>query len=124
MSNVDHPEHYTKACVTLEPIDVCRELSFDYGNAFKYICRAPYKGKMKEDLEKALWYLNDARVHSPYGSDTCGALTLFVDRSENLIFKKAKLLQKESNYTLTFWDSIAQAISIELYGKEPNEEHS
>jgi hypothetical protein len=62
-------------------------------------------------------------VHSPYGSDTCGALTLFVDRSENLIFKKAKLLQKESNYTLGFWDSIAQTISIELYGRELDEEH-
>lgn len=32
--------------------------SFELGTVIKYLSRFPYKGKRKEDLEKARWYLN------------------------------------------------------------------
>ena len=32
-------------------------LGFNTGNAIKYIARAMHKGKLTEDLEKAIWYL-------------------------------------------------------------------
>jgi hypothetical protein len=38
-------------------------LGFCLGNALKYICRSPHKGKELEDLEKALWYASRAEKH-------------------------------------------------------------
>ena len=57
---VNHPEHYTKGR-QYETIAVLEDwgLDRDYylGNALKYISRAGRKGGFKEDIEKAIWYL-------------------------------------------------------------------
>lgn len=56
---VNHPPHYTNHPVfTGECHEVCRMLSFDAGNAVKYLWRWNMKGKPDEDLRKALWYIN------------------------------------------------------------------
>jgi len=67
--NVNHPSHYTwlKDLCGVEPIDICRHLDFDLGNALKYILRAGHKKdasmtdweKTIEDLKKAIFYIND-----------------------------------------------------------------
>lgn len=64
--NVNHPEHYTwlKEKTGIEVIDITRNLDFDRGNAIKYILRCGIKEqgdieKAIEDIEKAIWYLND-----------------------------------------------------------------
>lgn len=56
-SNVEHPSHYNKG--KYEVIDVIEDwqLGFALGNAIKYIARAKHKGKYKEDLKKAIFYL-------------------------------------------------------------------
>lgn len=66
---VNHPKHYTSRkiccnCVGLETkpiecIDITRHFNFNLGNAIKYIWRSEFKGKQKEDLQKAIWYLQD-----------------------------------------------------------------
>lgn len=60
--NVQHPSHYAEGR-KYEPIDVISDwnLDFDLGNAIKYISRAGRKDstKTKEDLEKAIFYIND-----------------------------------------------------------------
>ena len=66
---VNHPSHYTwlKDLAGIEVIDLTRHFDFDLGNALKYILRAGKKKittddereSMKEDLQKAVWYLND-----------------------------------------------------------------
>jgi len=55
-----NPSHY-KRFPNVEVIQITRHLDFDSGNAVKYICRAGHKEGQDElqDLEKALWYLND-----------------------------------------------------------------
>lgn len=63
--NVNHPAHYNFGRVeTIEYIEDCIGavglLDYCVGNALKYISRAKYKGKYKEDLRKAVWYLNKA----------------------------------------------------------------
>lgn len=58
---VNHPPHYKQGGI--EVIDITRYLSFDIGNAIKYILRHPFKNSPKQDLEKALWYLNDHVTH-------------------------------------------------------------
>lgn len=67
--NVNHPSHYTwlKDLCGIEPIDICKRLDFDLGNALKYILRAGHKKdssmtdleKTIEDLKKAIFYIND-----------------------------------------------------------------
>lgn len=65
---VSHPQHYAwliDLC-GVEPIDICRNFGFSIGNALKYLMR---KGKADgdkteeekriEDLQKAIFYIND-----------------------------------------------------------------
>ena len=55
---VNSPAHYQGK--TFEVIDIINDygLNFELGNAIKYILRADKKGNKKQDLEKAIWYLN------------------------------------------------------------------
>lgn len=55
---VNHPKHYTNHPSGIECIEVTRHMGFNLGNAMKYIWRADLKNGL-EDLQKAIWYLND-----------------------------------------------------------------
>lgn len=55
---VNHPKHYTNHPSGVECIQITRHMGFNLGNAFKYIWRADMKNGI-EDLEKAVWYLQD-----------------------------------------------------------------
>ena len=67
--NVNHPKHYTwlKELCGIEVIDITRHMNFCCGCALKYILRAGHKkdasltdtDKQIEDLNKAIWYIND-----------------------------------------------------------------
>jgi hypothetical protein len=56
--NVNHPKHYTSHPSGVECIVFSRRMSFDLGNAFKYLWRCSLKNG-KEDVQKACWYLHD-----------------------------------------------------------------
>lgn len=64
--NVNQPPHYNK--FTFQPIDIIAEVTnyyegssaFHIGTVLKYLCRAPFKGKLLEDLKKANYYLTRA----------------------------------------------------------------
>ena len=62
MESVNNPEHYGGKQNSYEAIKVIEawELNFHLGNVVKYISRAGKKDKtkLKEDLEKAKWYLD------------------------------------------------------------------
>lgn len=57
--SINHPQHYKgKGLEVIEVIEAF-ELDFHRGNAVKYILRAGKKTEdMKEDIQKAIWYLN------------------------------------------------------------------
>jgi len=60
---VNNPQHYTYGgieCIDAMKAMMSREEYLGYlrGAAFKYLWRYPYKGKPKEDLRKAMWYLD------------------------------------------------------------------
>lgn len=55
---VNHPKHYTSHPSGIECIQVTEHMSFNLGNAVKYIWRADEKGAPLQDLEKARWYLD------------------------------------------------------------------
>jgi len=54
---VNHPDHYNAG--SIEAIDFIEawELNFSLGNAVKYLVRADHKGNRKQDLQKALFYI-------------------------------------------------------------------
>lgn len=54
---VDHPPHYNKHPSGVECIDVVEHMTFNLGNAVKYIWRADHKNNAEEDLKKAAWYI-------------------------------------------------------------------
>lgn len=56
---VDHPAHYNQHPSGVECIDVVETMTFNVGNAVKYLWRAGLKSEdAVTDLEKALWYVN------------------------------------------------------------------
>lgn len=57
---VDHPSHYNAGRIEVIDFIEDQNLNFNLGNAVKYISRAGKKdpNKFREDLEKAVWYLN------------------------------------------------------------------
>ena len=57
---VNHPRHYNTG--SIECISIVRNMGFDLGNAVKYLWRAESRNGI-EDLEKAIWYLNDIKEH-------------------------------------------------------------
>lgn len=56
---VNHPPHYNKHPSGVECITITRHMGFNLGNAVKYIWRADLKGSSIQDLEKAIWYIQD-----------------------------------------------------------------
>ena len=58
MSNqVNHPEHYTAHPSGIECIQITEHMSFNLGNALKYVWRCGLKLDAIEDLKKAKWYI-------------------------------------------------------------------
>ena len=53
-----NPAYYRQGS-GVECIDVVRHLPFAQGNAMKYVWRAGHKNDIKQDLDKALWYVYD-----------------------------------------------------------------
>lgn len=55
---VNHPAHYKAGGIETIDFIEAKKLGYNLGNVVKYITRADLKGNRKQDLEKALWYLN------------------------------------------------------------------
>lgn len=55
---VQRPKHYNLHPSGIETIEICELLSFSLGNALKYVWRSGDKDDRKQDLKKAVWYLN------------------------------------------------------------------
>jgi Protein of unknwon function (DUF3310) len=54
---VNHPPHYTSHPGGVECITVVEWMTFNQGNAVKYLWRCFEKGSPIENLEKARWYV-------------------------------------------------------------------
>ncbi len=67
IDNVSHPKHYTTHPSGIECVEITRHYNFNIGNAIKYLWRAGIKqetgksdkDKEIEDLQKAVWYIQD-----------------------------------------------------------------
>ena len=75
---VSHPSHYSwlKDLCGVEPLDICRHLDFNTGNAIKYLLRKDKVDGNKtktekriEDLHKAVFYIQDEIKLLEHGTD-------------------------------------------------------
>ena len=75
---VSHPSHYAwlKDLCGVEPLDICRHLDFNTGNAIKYLLRKDKVDGNKtkaekriEDLRKAVFYIQDEIKLLVHGTD-------------------------------------------------------
>jgi hypothetical protein len=75
---VYHPSHYAwlKDLCGVEPLDICRHLDFNTGNAIKYLLRKDKVDGNKtktekriEDLRKAVFYIQDEIKLLEHGTD-------------------------------------------------------
>ena len=57
------PNYYNRGRIPVWDFIRDQELDFHKGNAIKYICRAGHKGSAKEDIEKAIHYLENELQH-------------------------------------------------------------
>lgn len=55
---VNSPSHYTSGKIEVITFIEDQDLPYHLANAIKYICRCRYKGTEKQDIDKAIWYLN------------------------------------------------------------------
>jgi hypothetical protein len=55
---VNSPAHYKVGGIETIDFIEAKKLGYNLGNVVKYVTRAGHKGNIKEDLEKARWYLN------------------------------------------------------------------
>lgn len=58
MEKVNHPKHYKSHPSGIECIQITEYMSFNLGNAIKYIWRFDLKNDAIEDLKKAAWYID------------------------------------------------------------------
>lgn len=58
---VNNPKHYTSHQSGIECIEITRHMTFNIGNAIKYLWRNGQKDQNPavQDLEKAVFYIND-----------------------------------------------------------------
>lgn len=64
---VNAPRHYRSHPSGIECIMATRQMGFDIGNAVKYVWRRGDKGTEVQDLQKSMFYLNDARTSDDEG---------------------------------------------------------
>lgn len=87
---VSHPKHY-QSKNGLEVIDVIDAFTselkgveaFDTANVIKYICRWKSKNG-KQDLEKAMWYLQHLIDHISEGSGSQDKITTHINVPDDL----------------------------------------
>lgn len=60
---INAPKHYNTDPSGIECIELTRCLSFEAGNALKYIWRTGKKDDELQELKKAQWYVNDLFEH-------------------------------------------------------------
>ena len=114
---VNHPSHYLKAAIVVEPIELTALLNACLGQAVNYIVRAPYKDHFVEDLRKAVFYLKkyDELMNTPYfqrgvGLSNWCLAQLFAKKSRDPLTRNvlgALFIDKEVN-------SLAIAAAVEI----------
>ena len=105
----------------VECIDVIRHLPFAQGHAMKYVWRAGHKDDVKQDLDKALWYVNDciaqkSAVTIMDNPVETNLLNLLTEHSKHLI-EQGDYVRMDTLWLLGLGDMESAAVCIESWLK-------
>lgn len=119
--NVKNPRHYALSSGTIEPIDFCRMFSFCFGNFVKYVLRADFKNNFKQDLQKALvyldWSIEDIYTYSNLANDIIKYEHLarrFNNRFLNEFYNSLKDNEYKANDFDNAFLAVKKAIKLEI----------
>lgn len=110
---VKRPKHYNAHPSGVECIEITRHMNFNLGNAIKYLWRHAEKGSPIQDLEKAIWYIEDemktrdekSPLYPPctlYNSDKIQAVCQqFTFNTGTAFFKILHAILSDSNREIT-----------------------
>jgi hypothetical protein len=94
---VQRPEHYNVHPSGIECIEITRHMSFNAGNAVKYIWRAGLKSKdILTDLKKALWYIQDEITRIENHENRDEIYTASTNAGYNDFIKRSRDIQEAS----------------------------
>lgn len=107
---VNNPKHYTSHPSGVECIEISEKLTFNLGNAFKYVFRRDDKENTYQDLSKAEWYLNReiARLTELFETTPVGELIPIHPSLTRADQKKvSKVIAAETNvFASTFYQNL------------------
>ena len=109
--NVEHPSHYTSSKTDIEVIEITRWLCCDLGNFWKYISRYTLKNTPKQDILKAIWYINDFKEH-PCHPYCCNEIYI-----DNLLFNMQKIIDAEEIIEIKNGFTMVKNIISNIAGK-------
>lgn len=124
---VNHPDHYNANPSGVEAIDVIEHMTFNVGNAVKYLWRADHKGKQIEDLKKARWYIDreiqrlekEEHEHTgrglKYDSFSDMMVRLYNEQTSDLILEQINTLREQKTKLLAeldFAETVEQARAV------------
>ena len=131
---VQNAAHYNNHPSGVEAIVVCRRLSFNLGNAFKYVFRRKEKSELMvsnaeaelKNLDKALYYLKDEKKHLPTGVPTsmpCIELLKIAEAEPDLMVKGFYLTLEEILVRGVFPQSLQRLIdTVKVLRRKAEEE--
>lgn len=105
---VEHPRRYTDGPV--ECIMLAERYGFNIGNAIKYVYRHKSERHPRQDLDKALWYLNRARSHGDRPLPLTGPRTVGEASTGTLL---RLLSDADWAGAARFWTGLADALSTD-----------
>ena len=114
---VNHPAHYNQHPCGIECISIIRHYVCDTANAVKYLWRAGLKTELGksdaekeiEDLEKALWYIND------YLSNKTGETINYIQKNQVEVMLIEQTGYSISQITDGYCQEIALAMGLMLH---------
>ena len=129
---VNHPKHYAARfkAKDIECLNIPEKLPFSLGNAFKYVWRAGSKGgyeKSMQDLDKALFYLHNAKECGDYAHESNLKLARTVwsllepDGSARWHVLDYLLYPHMTEPEATWWDKLKEEVSKEALSKSREE---
>lgn len=118
-SQVDHPKHYNAHPSKVECIELAEKMSFNLGNAFKYVFRRDDKENTFQDLSKADWYLTReiGRLEQVLDSTPIGRVSaIHPDLSGGDMKKVHRIVTTEPNKDAAeFYDFLFEPVLLRGY---------
>ncbi|MEZ6852078.1 DUF3310 domain-containing protein [Halodesulfovibrio aestuarii] len=98
---VNYPPHYTQHPSGVEQIELSEHMTFNVGNAFKYLHRAALKGNEQQDLEKAAWYIEREIKRCPNGGFWLNIDWMYAEAEGKLYFEHETCPVRKNLYDFT-----------------------